>query len=95
MKQEFEHTPGPWKNKSGRIVKQDHTPTKKDPYDFTIAQVACFCSGEWQGDEMKANAELISAAPDLLVALIDMLENGDAQARKMARAAIRKAGVKI
>lgn len=63
------HTPAPWKHKGARIVKCRHKKTDKDPYDFTIAQVMCFCSGDFDGQEQRANATLIAAAPELLEAL--------------------------
>lgn len=69
------HTPTPWKVHSARIVASK----KRDKNDvYTIAQVMCFCSGEFNGVEQKANAAFIVKAvnrhDDLVGALDEALE---------------------
>ena len=108
-----EHTPGPWRVMwSGRSASGDVRPenrhysvmatTPEIPgfgrgFDVTIADV--LCNGE-------ANARLIAAAPELVVALLELLEacdNSDACqygtlstsfVRDRAEPALAKAGVK-
>lgn len=64
----YAHTPGPW------IVDPDH-PQDISPEDDLRLGVASICNsdsinGRWVfGDQSKANASLIAAAPDLLEAL--------------------------
>ena len=63
------HTPGPWKvgykNESGRYIEAP---------DGYVAVVHYWSRSD---EEMEANARLIAAAPDLLEALIWMVENDD------------------
>lgn len=47
------------------------------------------------GDAVMDIDALLLVVDDLNKSLIDMLENGDARSRQMARAALRKAGVTI
>lgn len=60
------HTPGPWATEDGYEI---WPTTGKN-------QLCSFCfmpkSGIFPADEMKANAQLIAAAPDLLNALLTM-----------------------
>ena len=85
------HTPGPWKT-----VARNYPIADTGDYDGCwevltgdpkkpIVQI-------WgDSDEDEANARLIAAAPDLLEALRDMVDHGDATAFAKARAAIAKA----
>lgn len=88
-----QHTPGPWK----AIPWQCHAATSVVvERDGTVIQVA-ECSGFGRmSDESIADARLIAAAPDLLLALgmltdtIAFLMAGEVE-QKLARAAIAKA----
>jgi hypothetical protein len=93
------HTPGPWFIEDGRTKKIDHLNVfhvnDKTPgaASSVIAKVTCRVT--WH-EQQTANARLISAAPDLLAALIRLMgETTDLQdafgAAKQARAAIAKA----
>ena len=65
---ETKHTPGPW------VVDPD-SPTDISPADDLRLGIASIChadeaGGRWEfGQQSKANAKLISAAPDLLAEL--------------------------
>ena len=67
---ETKHTPGPW------VVDPD-SPTDISPADDLRLGIASIChadeaGGRWEfGQQSKANAKLIAAAPDLLEALQD------------------------
>lgn len=103
MKNETEHTPGPWTT-SGVLVPTEHrTPgyrgcivnvnyERKYPNSGLLAQVR---AETVLMAEAKANANLICAAPDLLAALQILVEecelNGWQASLKTARAAIAKA----
>jgi len=69
---ETKHTPGPW------IVDPD-SPTDISPTDDLRLGIASIChvdeaGGRWEfGEQSKANAKLIAAAPDLLAALQGLL----------------------
>ena len=71
------HTPGPWviipgggQWSTGRIATIEPPPKKMTKITYwTVAEV------NQQRGEHKANASLIAAAPDLLKALIDFLED--------------------
>ena len=66
MTEKQEHTPGPW------IVKfdDDHATITKPDFEpgHAIAHVST-----WNDAELKANAQLIAAAPDLLAACKSLL----------------------
>lgn len=99
---ELKHTPGPW------VVDPD-SPTDISPADDLRLGIACIshadeAGGRWIfGEQSKANAKLIAAAPDLLQALVALHESltqlndsGDvgrmvADQVEIARAAIAKA----
>jgi hypothetical protein len=79
------HTPGPW------LVTKHGTP------DYA-PQFGIYAEGEPRdlaiitGDNSKADADLMAAAPDLLAALEALLDSeGDDNARELAGAAIAKA----
>jgi len=74
------HTPGPWRQE-GLVVWNANTSS-------VIVNVAGFHAGI---EEDLANARLIAAAPDLLEALVDMLEHPSDYAINAALEAIRKA----
>jgi hypothetical protein len=59
------HTPGPWIN-DGAEISARPDPENSQSY---IAPI-CVMDSEWHPDTAAANARLISAAPDLLAALI-------------------------
>lgn len=67
---EFKHTPAPWRT-------DDWIRTGVNSESKHIAMVN-YCSDVF-GDEHKANAHLIAAAPELLEALIEMQRNGRKQ----------------
>jgi hypothetical protein len=86
-----EHTPGPWRivkvfGKCKRRVLSEQGSVLADIHNRREFQ-------ERGGDEMKANAALIAAAPDLLAALIKVVSVADRQTVEFdaARAAIAKA----
>ena len=71
----MKHTPGPWYVRQDREFYKNHAqpfcisnkPEGDDDYDEDSIWV-CRCMDSWD-DEMKANARLIAAAPELLDAL--------------------------
>lgn len=68
------HTPGPWRVFNGTDVFPDD-----GDREATRHIADCDMPGNIGGDEQRANARLISAAPDLLealTALVDIDENG-------------------
>ncbi|MGY2363714.1 hypothetical protein ACW9IO_14275 [Pseudomonas azotoformans] len=94
---EIKHTPGPW------VVDPD-SPTDISPADDLRLGIASIshadeAGGRWLfGDQSKANAKLIAAAPDLLEALEDLLSrceslsvDGVGPQKVAARQAIAKA----
>lgn len=96
------HTPGPWSisRRSGIVVKRT---TDSFARRGKIALVAKHHT-DVTGDERRANAKLIAAAPQLLENLIELLDNyqsllgcmstesnGDEELIKSAKAAIDKA----
>ena len=85
------HTPGPWRsrNRLGSGNWKDERSIGVESFEWIIADV---CGDIDHTDEARANARLIAAAPDLLEALADLVENGlGTEAVKRARAAIAKA----
>jgi hypothetical protein len=62
------HTPGPWQVSDGPDI-------DGDPYETVFAKDRPVIAhvGEWDG-EGESNARLIAAAPDLLEALRDLLD---------------------
>jgi hypothetical protein len=76
-----QHTPGPW----GLIGKQGTAIWAGDSIIATVEGARAFHS------IARANAQLIAAAPDLLAALHNMLEDGDSTDRAQAIRAIAKA----
>jgi len=80
------HTPGPWSHATdfgqvGSIETDD---------GLVIAQAQALVSDP-DRSVRNANARLIAAAPDLLEALYNMLEDGDKTDREQALAAIKRA----
>lgn len=87
-----QYTPGPWKFDDVlgcREIKGDKYPPHRQGQYRPIAST----HGLANDDEDRANARLISAAPDLLEALEWIVEDGasDSRALEVARAAILKA----
>lgn len=90
---EFKHTPGPW-----LYIHADGF-TVRHPQIYS--DIGPVCNATWLGEnkmeELRANAKLIAAAPDLLEALcglvgcIDHGSDNPEQKLKKARAAIAKA----
>lgn len=80
------HTPGPWtwgQNYNGLYgAGKDNEVLCHAPYE-----------GMWLrfGDQSKANAKLIAAAPDLLEALVSIYDRRTDETMEKARAAIKKA----
>lgn len=79
------HTPGPWRIEDSGTKRIDHlnivhgAPDQLGGASLVVAKVTCRIS--WLTEQM-ANARLISAAPELLEALIllerEMVESGNA-----------------
>jgi hypothetical protein len=73
----MKHTPGPWYIRQDRSVYVNHAqpyfisnkPEGDDDYDEDSIWI-CRCMDSWD-DEMKANARLIAAAPEMLEILIE------------------------
>ena len=67
------HTPGPWKSRNGfdSDMKEIYAPNPKIKKPFMPTQLADVRADCKEG---KANAKLISAAPDLLEALKDIVQ---------------------
>ena len=92
---ESKHTPGPWEiRKSGFIMAPDGAGQGDDVY---IAEILIGPDSP-EVDEAKANARLIAAAPELLAALCEIMDDVDLGIQtvgningKNARAAIAKA----
>lgn len=78
---EAKHTPGPWriiKNKGSIISPQSVLHAKKFPFEITgsdFRPCAVYSDGKLNRGTAKANAKLIAAAPDILVALIAMRDD--------------------
>ena len=69
MTTETKHTPGPWADHDASCTFEVHE--IEDGYGRTIATLDQFHhleDGDWRREEVIANARLIAAAPDLLVA---------------------------
>lgn len=99
------HTPGPWHigagNGAGAIFSDEGRMLLTEAGGTTLFPIATVCYG-YRDDEDEANAHLIAAAPDLLAALKDLLDQADetyphfesprgTANRMLARAAIEKA----
>ena len=90
------HTPGPW-HASGPTITTG--PTESDPVGYGIAILLNpYAGAVGAADRVDANAALISAAPNLLTALRDLIEwaavvdpEQDCDELHAARAAIAKA----
>jgi len=81
-----QHTPGPWTYKHAENGELEI----KGPNDECVVD-GCGCCNSPFGDNLEYDARLIAAAPDLLAALHNMLEDGDKTDREQALAAIAKA----
>jgi hypothetical protein len=70
-----QHTPTPWRvdTLGTRVLASPDgfKPTPEHP-DYVVAQTSAYCSGVWE--ERVANARLIAAAPELLVALREFMD---------------------
>lgn len=81
------HTPGPWEAKPHSVI------APCDVHGFT--SICLLISGRKTGEEVRANARLIAAAPELLEelqsALLALEAHGFTQQAGKARAAIAKA----
>lgn len=68
---EAKHTPGPW-SLDGTTVIAERMPRvtygKKNEFDraYIVCQPSLYSDPEWGGEEKRANAKLIAAAPELL-----------------------------
>ena len=84
---QIKHTPGPWAhiNPDGFTVRHPQVYSDTGPV----------CNATWLGDvridELRANARLISAAPELLEALQEAALWVDGELKTKVRAAIAKA----
>ena len=86
------HTPGPWKFVTGnaqRAFNEISIRPEASPVKGLVLPIASVRHPQY--DFGVANARLIAAAPDLLEALHNMLEDGDETDRQQALAAIEKA----
>lgn len=83
------HTPGPWKTTIRKAGAFDVFAGEYPELSYPICSRGS--SVEHMEAECAANAALIAAAPDLLAALYNMLDDGDETDRAQARAAIEKA----
>ena len=90
----MKHTNAPWEyvpmltaseNHKGYFVRAEKA-TRNGKWALAKVQ-----PGDEDGKLGEANARLSAAAPDLLIALHNMLEDGDKTDRAQAMAAIRKA----
>lgn len=85
---EMKHTPGPWRVGS---YGPNGCYTVGTNGGLMTAMVAHSVNYPEQINQAIADAKLIAAAPDLLQALYNMLEDGDATDRQQSLAAIKKA----
>lgn len=97
------HTPGPWIAKKTCQSGKVQILGISEGYTYTIMTISPSINKSAKGDEMQANARLITAAPELLEALEGLQawmddkfkehisEYGDLDLFKDARAAIAKA----
>jgi hypothetical protein len=89
------HTPGPW-HVDGDMIRNN--PDQHYSHSKWLVRLIPRDEGvERSQQEDDANARLIAAAPDLLEALLDLLEEGDLERVKMVTygkvcAALAKAG---
>lgn len=84
----MQHTPGPWRISDTSIV----------AHEVCIAVIEDDGGYEAPGDERKANAKLIAAAPELLKACVAMrrtMYSPDSEESQLADAAMAKAGVVV
>ena len=68
------HTPGPWQEGEQHESKVDIVCVKDGRFHAAISRVCIPLPRTFNRKEMQANARLIAAAPELLEALIAMLE---------------------
>ena len=97
------HTPGPWKLRSvGRDVLAIVAHPQHDHYEVEVSRSVTNIPGLAEGEEWSANARLIAAAPEMLEALEDIVEQWETTRQRVpadlsdsirvfAQAAIRKA----
>ena len=87
-----QHTPGPWQMNT---CHQGHFVTAPSPnggmHQITIAETRAVTRGALYSHMEYADARLIAAAPDLLLALKELLEGSNDTTRELARSAIAKA----
>lgn len=68
---EMKHTPGPWKFTDGTITyTQFNIETEEYHHNGFIGEIG---GGNQRNEEIKANAKLIAAAPDLLAACVEFV----------------------
>jgi len=82
----FKHTPGPWHINTLEVV-----PFSIHAHRGVVAEVSRGTMNEVKADEIEANARLISAAPDLLAALqqiVKLAHRGDNDNRPIDSGAI-------
>lgn len=83
------HTPGPWTV----VVEDGDTYLRAPPTKSGCRYHSLMCNAQYYPwiSLTPADWKLVAAAPDLLAALYNMLEDGDATDRQAALAAIAKA----
>lgn len=79
------HTPGPWFSPDGKTIKQDYRTIGLT--EAAGCMIASVMGGPTSGpafievaEEVEANTRLIAASPDLLTALVSVVENAEQRA---------------
>lgn len=85
------HTPGPWKWQTESVYNGGDARDRSWLYSGSDPVLEYAGCGSHECSVSDDDARLIAAAPDLLAALYNMLEDGDKTDREQALAAIAKA----
>ena len=86
---EAKHTPGPWALQGNSTVIAPNMPRikygKHEEYEraYIVCQPDLYTDPEWGGEEKRANARLIAAAPKMYALLAIRAESGDNDAVKL------------
>jgi len=93
---EAKHTPGPWALQGNSTVIAPNMPRikygKHEEYEraYIVCQPDLYTDPEWGGEEKRANARLIAAAPEMLEALQESVQLFELQSQ-MHRLVSRRA----